>query len=31
MKVIHAEVSRFHEAFRTVPSLDDMIQLHDDQ
>ncbi|KAF8204631.1 Spc98 family-domain-containing protein [Pholiota molesta] len=28
-KVIHAEVSRFHEAFHKTQSLDDMIQLHE--
>ncbi|KAF9480708.1 hypothetical protein BDN70DRAFT_877276 [Pholiota conissans] len=28
--VIHAEVSRFHDAFHKARSLDDMIQLHDE-
>ncbi|KAF8961118.1 Spc98 family-domain-containing protein [Flammula alnicola] len=28
--VIHAEVSRFHEAFHKAQSLDEMIQLHDE-
>ena len=31
LQVIHAEVLRFHEAFRKAGSLDEMIQLHHDQ
>lgn len=30
-QVIHTQVVDFHEAFRAAKSLDEMIQLHDEQ
>jgi len=30
-KVVHAQVVKFHDKFREAQSIDDMIQLHDDQ
>jgi hypothetical protein len=31
LQVVHAQVNKFHEAFRGAKSLDEMIQLHDHQ
>jgi len=30
-KVVHAQVVKFHDKFREAESIDDMIQLHDEQ
>jgi hypothetical protein len=30
-QVIHTQILKFHEAFRAAKSLEDMIQLHDEQ
>ena len=31
LQVIHTQILKFHQAFRAAKSLDEMIQLHDDQ